>query len=107
MMCRRTFKLIALVFVAACTADVDGTSKVDPNQTPNDVADALAAMPEARVLEWTSDGLPKYIVGEMVKVGAMQSADALASDTSLRPMLVPILKAFRMTTDSLSLRKMT
>ena len=106
-MCRRHLKLVALVFVAACTANVDGTTKVDPNQTPDDVANALAAMPEARVLEWTSDGLPKYIVGEMVKAGAMQSDDALASDTSLRPMLVPILKAFRMTTDNLALRKMT
>jgi len=101
---RRQLLLIAITALAGCEANVDGWAKDDPNDTPDDVADALAAMPEARVLEWTSDGLPMYIVGEMVKAGAMQSDDPSASDAALRPMLVPILKAFR--NPDLMLRKM-
>src|SRR5262245_50606740 len=77
----------------------------DP-RIPDDVAEALAAMPEARVLEWTQDGLPKYIVGEMGKVGAMQSDDPIASDAALRPGIVPVLKPFRLAPADLTLRKM-
>src|SRR5262249_32451397 len=85
--------LIAVTAVAGCAADVDGWPKDDPNATPNDVADALAAMPEARVIEWTDNGMPRYIVGEMVKAGAMQSTDVGASDAALRTMIPPVLKA--------------
>src|SRR5262245_15866391 len=88
--------LIAITTLAGCNANVDGWTKDDPNQTPDDVAEALAAMPEARVIEWTADGLPMYIVGEMVKMGAMQSDDPLASDTTLRGALIPVLRPFRL-----------
>lgn len=103
-MSRRQLFLIAITALAGCEANVDGDTKDDPSETPNDIEEALAAMPEAHVIEWTSDGLPRYIVGEMVKAGAMQSDDPLASDAALRPMLVPILKAFR--NPELALRKM-
>ena len=96
--------LLALTLLAGCEASVDGWTKDDP--APDDVADALAQLPEATVLEWTEDGLPTYIVGEMVKVGAMQSDDPIASDTALRPMLTPVLKPFRLTTADLALRRM-
>ena len=103
-MSRRQLFLIAITALAGCEANVDGDTKDDPSETPNDIEEALAAMPDAHVIEWTTDGLPRYIVGEMVKAGAMQSDDALASDAALRPMLVPILKAFR--NPELTLRKM-
>lgn len=96
--------LLALTLLAGCEASVDGWTKDDP--APDDVADALAQLPEATVIEWTEDGLPTYIVGEMVKVGAMQSDDPIASDTALRPMLTPVLKPFRLTTGDLALRRM-
>ena len=96
--------LIAITLLAGCEANVDGWTKEGGDN--EDVAEALAQFPEAHVLEWTTDGLPMYIVGEMVKVGAMQSDDPIASDNALRPMLPPILKAFRLTTADLALRKM-
>ena len=68
---RRQHYLIAITVLAGCEANVDGWTKEDAGG-PDDVQTALAALPEAEVLEWTPDGLPTYIVGEMAKVGAMQ-----------------------------------
>ncbi len=96
--------LIALTLLAGCEATVDGWTKDDP--APDDVADALAQLPEAQVLEWTEDGLPMYIVGEMIKVGPMQSDDAIAADTELRSALSPVLAPFRLHTTDLALRRM-
>ncbi len=96
--------LIALTLLAGCEANVDGWTKEDSE--PEDVADALAQFPEAQVLEWTQDGLPMYVVGEMMKVGAMQSDDPVASDQALRPALPPILAAFRLQNEDLKLRVM-
>src|SRR5690606_1596298 len=96
--------LLAITVIAGCDANVDGWTKDDP--TPDDVEDALAQFPEAQVIEWTADGLPMYIVGEMVKVGEMQSDDAIESDTLLRPAITPVLAAFRLQNDDIALRKM-
>jgi vibriolysin len=87
--------------------DIGGpTAKVDPNGVPDDVSAALAAMPEAKVLEWTADGhLPTYVVGEMAKVGAMQTDDMQAADTALRQALPPILAPFRLVAGDLVLAK--
>ena len=63
-------------------------------------SDALKALPEATVVQWTNDGLPLYIVGEMAKVGAMQADDAIASDTALRPSLPPVLAVMRSPVDA-------
>jgi vibriolysin len=96
--------LIAITLFAGCEANVDGWTKEGGEN--EDVAEALAQFPEATVIEWTSDGLPMFIVGEMMKVGAMQSDDPIASDAALRPALVPVLKAFRLDSANLALRKM-
>lgn len=96
--------LLAIAVFAGCDANVDGWTKDDP--APDDVEDALAQFPEAQVIEWTPDGLPMYIVGEMVKVGEMQSDDPIESDRALRPALPPILQAFRLQSNDLALRKM-
>src|SRR5690606_3121900 len=96
--------LLAIAVFAGCDANVDGWTKDDP--APDDVEDALAQFPEAQVLEWTEDGLPMYIVGEMIKVGAMQSDDPIASDEALRPALSPVLAPFRLHTTDLALRRM-
>ncbi|HSD90092.1 MAG TPA: hypothetical protein VLB44_21320, partial [Kofleriaceae bacterium] len=102
---RRKLHLIVLTVLAGCEANVDGWTKEDPGGT-DDVHDALAALPNAEVLEWTPDGLPTYIVGEMMKVGAMQSDDPIASDSALRDQLTPVLAAFRLHTTDLVLKKM-
>ena len=100
---RLTLGLLVLSFAAACTADVGSTDKAD---SPTDVSTALSQFPDAVVLEHTTDGLPTYIVGEMTKVGGMQNDNPVAADQALRPALSPILKAFRLETGDLSLRKM-
>ncbi|HEY5920873.1 MAG TPA: M4 family metallopeptidase [Kofleriaceae bacterium] len=96
--------LIAITLLAGCEANVDGWTKEGGEN--EDVTDALAQFPEAHVLEWTVDGLPQYVVGEMVKVGAMQSDDPIASDVALRPMLPPVLALFRLKSEDLALRRM-
>ena len=72
----------------------------------DDIADALAALPDAQVLMHAPDGMPTYVVGELAKVGDMQIDDAIAADSVLRPQLGPVLKVFRLTTNDLALRKM-
>ncbi len=103
---RRQLYLIAITVLAGCEASVSGWEKEDDTGAPDDVQSALGAFPEARVLEWSADGLPQYIVGEMVKVGAMQSDDAVAMDNALRPALPGILATMRLHNDDLVLRRM-
>ncbi len=88
-------------------ADVGGPGedKDDPSNT-HDISDALAALPEATVLSYTTDGVPTFVVGEMAKVGAMQTDDAHAAEAALRPSLGPVLAIFRLRGDDLVLRKM-
>ena len=96
--------------VAACNPlDIGGpTPKADPDAppVPQDVNEALNKLPEAHVVQWTADGLPMFIVGEMAKVGPMQTDDAVAAEAALRPVLPPILAPFRLTPSDLVLRKM-
>lgn len=102
--------LATLLFALAACQGGDpagsGDPKDDPSGTPDDVQDALNGLPDVTVLMTTQDGLPTYIVGEMAKIGAMQTDDPVAADNALRTALPPILKVFRMTTAELSLRKM-
>ena len=62
--------------VAACNPlDIGGpTVKDDPDApaVPQDVNEALNQLPEAHVVQWTTDGLPMFIVGENIFPGAMQ-----------------------------------
>lgn len=70
-----------------------------------DIEAALAALPEARVLAYTADGVPTYIVGEMVKVGDTQIEDFGAAEAALAGSIGPVLAPFRLTADQLRLRK--
>jgi vibriolysin len=109
MMRRPLFRAVLFLAIAGCNPlDVGGpTPKDDPDAVPDDVDEALQQLPEARVLMWTPDHLPQYIVGEMTKVGAMQDENAAQADAALRPSLAPILAPFRLKTTDLALRKMT
>src|ERR1043165_2184963 len=102
---RPHYHLIAITLLAGCEATVDGWTKEDPGGN-DDVHQALAALPNAEVLEWTADGVPTYIVGEMARVGAMQSDDPVASDNVLRAQIGPVLAPMRLHTGDLVLRKM-
>ncbi len=98
-----------LLAVAACETGApsgSGEDKDDPSGPPSDVQAALDALPDAQVLLYTQDGLPMYIVGELGKVGPMQTDDAAVADSMVRPTLPPILKAFRLEATDLALRKL-
>jgi vibriolysin len=103
----RRLSCSALILAASCTPAAVGEieTKDDPTNM-QDIADALAQLPEATVLSQTDDGVPTFVVGEMAKVGAMQSDDAVASDLALRPSLTPVLAVFLLDNDDLVLRKM-
>jgi vibriolysin len=111
MMTRTWFRgaLVLAVSIAGCQSPDVGApeTKDDPDGIPDDVAQALAAMPEAHVLQWTADGqLPTFIVGEMVKIGAMQTDDAVAAERALRPALSTLLAPFRLSAGDVALRKL-
>ena len=77
-----------------------------PKEGEDDIADALAALPEAEVLQSTVDGVPMYIRGELGKVGSMQADDSAAAEAALRPNLAPVLAPMRLRTDDMQFRKM-
>ncbi|HWO17608.1 MAG TPA: M4 family metallopeptidase [Kofleriaceae bacterium] len=90
--------------MAACQPGGLDETKGDPEGT-EDVAEALAALPEARVLQTAADGVPQFIVGELGRVEAPHQDALTGSDASLRAALPPILKAFRLENEDLTLRK--
>src|SRR4051812_1862795 len=98
--------LLTTAALTSCDANVDGYSKADPDTPPDDVAAALAALPNASVVEWNEDHLPTYIVGEMAKLGAMQTDDVNASQAMLAPALPKIFAPFRLTANDMHLRSM-
>jgi vibriolysin len=105
MRARRLLQDVVGVAVAAALFGCGPTIVGDKDST-EDIDDALAALPNAEVLAYTFDGVPLYIVGEMAKVGAMQTDDPTAADQALRPMLAPVLAPFRLSEGDLRLRKM-
>src|SRR5262245_9839408 len=96
--------LIASVTVGGCKWQPD--EKEDPHGVPADVQAALDALPDAQAIAFTDDGIPTYIIGELGKVGAIQTDDAIAAEASIRPMLAPVLAPFRLVTGDLALRRM-
>ncbi len=103
----RTLKGFLLISIAASCqqgAPGGGESKDDRSDL-SDVDTALSQLPDVTVVETHLDGLPRFIVGELAKIGDMQSDDAAAADQALRGSLGPVLPVFRLTGDDLVLRK--
>jgi vibriolysin len=99
--------LLTTLAIAGCDANVDGWSKADQDAPPDDVQQALNALPNATVLSWTDDHLPTYIVGELAKIGAMQSGDMNTDEALLHPYLEPIVKPMRLVPGDLVIRSMS
>jgi len=100
---------LAAAALSACgptTPDGSDDSDTKDDGVPTDVAFALAQLPDAHVLAYTADGLPTYIVGEMAKVGAVQTDDLIAAQAALAPALPALLAPFRLRTSDLVLRKL-
>jgi vibriolysin len=92
--------------VAGCSTAGDGDHDSGDRADNTDIQSALAALPEASVLLYSPDGVvPQYIVGDLGKISPAQDAGLVASDTNLRAALPPILKAFRLESKDLFLRK--
>jgi vibriolysin len=98
---------LAILVLASCSPAAVGSleSKDDPTAL-HDVAEALAALPEATVLSQTDDGLPTFVVGELARTSAVQIDDPAAADAALRPTLPPVLAVFRLGVADLVLRKL-
>ena len=102
---RHLFIALSLGACAPATVGGLGETKEDPSGN-GDINEALAALPEATVLEQAQDGRPTFIVGDLAKAGAMQTDDATAADQALRPTLAPVLAVFRLVNEDLVLRRM-
>jgi len=89
----------------ACTTVVEDTTTGTPSSVPDDIAEALAALPEAKVIAFTDDGVPTFIVGELAQVGAMPT-DAISAEAALRPALGPVVAPFRLEPEELAFQRM-
>jgi vibriolysin len=90
--------LLLSAVALACGPTVSEPTK----EGDDDIASALAALPEAEVMQATADGVPMYIRGELGKVGDAQMDD----DASLRPNLAPVLAPMRLDTGDMEFRKL-
>lgn len=103
----RTLKGFVLISIAASCqqgAPGGGESKDDRSDL-SDVDSALSELPEATVIETHLDGLPRFVIGELAKVGPTQTDDPAEADAALRGSLSHVLPVFRLTNDDLVLRK--
>lgn len=92
--------------IAACDPGAPAGEQKDDPGSNQDVVEALAALPEATVLQYSADGaVPQFVVGELGKIDASQEAGFAVGDSALRAALPPILKAFRLENKDLVLRK--
>ncbi|HWO23973.1 MAG TPA: M4 family metallopeptidase [Kofleriaceae bacterium] len=97
---------------ALLAAAVAGCQSPEPKDDPagdRDIEAALAALPEARVLMASADGVPQYIVGELGTIDPAHEVGlgAAGDDRALRSALPPILEALRLSSEALVLRKVT
>jgi vibriolysin len=106
MMSRWTLRKTLAIAITLAGCAPNAPSGEDKQHDMDDVAAALAALPEATVLMSAPDGMPTWVVGELAKIGEMQFDSEIAADNALRPQLVPVLKVFRLKPDDLKLRKM-
>ncbi|HWO17607.1 MAG TPA: pre-peptidase C-terminal domain-containing protein [Kofleriaceae bacterium] len=70
-----------------------------------DVIEALAALPEAELLMSSADGVAQFVRGDLGRIDASHNDVRGGSDASLRAALPPILRAFRLANEDLTLRK--
>jgi vibriolysin len=95
---------LLLAALSACQSGAPtGEQKDDPTGN-QDIAEALQELPEAQVLQYSQDGVPQLVVGELGKIDPAQDS-LIAGDSSLRPALPPILKLFRLESKDVTLRK--
>jgi vibriolysin len=65
------------------------------------VAAALAALPDARVLDSSPDGLPRHIVGDLARVDVDRMNDPATAEPALRAVLARVLAPLRISPSDL------
>jgi vibriolysin len=111
--------LLALAAAGCQAGALDGVSEVDPGGGPDepgarvDLAEALAGLPGATVLQAGGDGSPRFLAGDLGRIELAPAAAATATDGAaaieddrvLQPALPPILRAFGLSGAELALRR--
>jgi vibriolysin len=98
----RTRKLLQQVVGAGFAASLLASH---PTAAADDITAALAVLPDAVVLSRTEDGMPTFLVGDLVKLGEAASNDLAATELAMAAQLTPLLAPFRLTPGDVRLRK--
>jgi len=73
---------------------------------PSDVANSMAVLPDATVVQATSDGVPTFLRGRLARVGEIGALNREATEQRMVAVLGPALAPFRLKAGDLRLRKM-
>ena len=97
--------LVWLLFTAALYAGGPAPQERLPKLDPlSDVTAALAALPDALVLDSSPDGLPRHIVGDLARVDVDQMNDPASAERALRAVLARVVAPLRISPSDLRLR---
>ena len=97
--------LIWLFFTAALYAGGPAPQERVPKLDPlSDVTAALAALPDALVLDSSPDGLPRHIVGDLARVDVDRMNDPATAEPALRAVLARVVAPLRISPSDLRLR---
>ena len=97
--------LVWLLFTAALYAGGPAPQERVPKLDPlSDVTAALAALPDALVLDSSPDGLPRHIVGDLARVDVDQMNDPASAERELSAVLARVVAPLRISPSDLRLR---
>jgi len=97
--------LVWLLFTAALYAGGPAPQERLPKLDPlSDVTAALAALPDALVLDSSPDGFPRHIVGDLARVDVDQMNDPASAERELRAVLARVVAPLRISPSDLRLR---
>ena len=97
--------LVWLLFTAALYAGGPAAQERAPKLDPlSDVPAALAALPDALVLDSSPDGLPRHIVGDLARVDVDRMNDPATAEPALRAVLARVVAPLRISPSDLRLR---
>ena len=76
-----------------------------PGNTPDDIARALGALSSVEVVQAAPDGMPTFLRGDLGQVPKFNATSLAATESTMRPVLAPVLAAMRLRPAALQLRK--
>ncbi len=94
-----------MLFTAALSAGEQAQLERVPKLDPlGDVTAAIAALPDALVLDSSPDGLPRHIVGDLARVDVDRLNDPASAEEALRAVLPRVAAPLRISATDLQLR---